>query len=533
MASSEIIPALVAAGGGSALIATILAYEYQREAAMRASRAGLGLRFPMNAREDAALSALRSLAGLADSAEIVAETHATADGITHALLVPESATDAVRSGLTAALPGLRIRKYRASTESARLSVRLFVPTPTFLLERDAERSGRRLLTAMAELRDGEEVAVRWAIRPARPKSWEPDTGKDESLKPLVRAWAQKGAGSGFAAEGLVLIRAGSGARARELAESLASAYRALKLHGRGLRETTSQGSRRMSALPKVRTASGWLSVSEVAGLLGWPLGSELVPGVEVGGARELPVPRGVPTEGRTLFVGRDGRGTRAVALSATAARHHALILGPSGTGKSTLLVRGVLADIGAGYGGVVIDPKADLVADILDRVPAEHAERVVVLDPAHGGPAIGVNMLAGGDPDLRSDVLVSVIRGLFPDWGIRNEIYLRMGLRTLAEVPGATIIDLGRLFSDEPYRRAAVARLRDPLMRSAWQSFEALSEAEKAQHVQAPLARIMALAGRPSVRAVIAQPEPKLDIARLLDGRGWLLVSLAPGSAQP
>jgi len=88
---------------------------------------------------------------------------------------------------------------------------------------------------------------------------------------------------------------------------------------------------------------------------------------------------------------------------------------------------------------------------------------------------------------------------------------------------------MGRLFYEEPYRRAAIARLRDPFLLSSWQGYESLSDAAKAEHVQAPMARVMTLLSRPRVRAVLASPEPKLDIPRLFRERKWLLVSLAPG----
>jgi hypothetical protein len=44
------------------------------------------------------------------------------------------------------------------------------------------------------------------------------------------------------------------------------------------------------------------------------------------------------------------------------------------------------------------------------------------------------------------------------------------------------------------------------------------------------MARLMALLSRPRVRAVLASPDPKLDVARLFRERKFLLVSLAPGA---
>jgi hypothetical protein len=206
------------------------------------------------------------------------------------------------------------------------------------------------------------------------------------------------------------------------------------------------------------------------------------------------------------------------------------VLGPTGSGKSALIGRAILADIEAGYGGVVVDPRGDLVRDLLDRIPAEHADRIAVIDPSDPGPLPGVDLLGAGDPDLRADVLLSVFRSIFRDaWGPRTDSYMRLGLRTLAELPGAGLSDWPALFTDAATRRRAVGRLRDPLLVGQWQAFEALSQAERAQHIAAPMSRVLSLIGRPAVRAVIAQPAPKLDVARLLHERRWLLVSAAEG----
>jgi hypothetical protein len=330
---------------------------------------------------------------------------------------------------------------------------------------------------------------------------------------------------------LVLIRARHISRARELAAHIENTIRSRRQIG-GVRVTRENGNRTLASMPRTSRTSGWLSTPELLGLTGWPLGSEIaVAGVEVGAARALPVPSGVPREGRQLFVGRDGSGAeRPVALSAEAARHHVIAAGVSGSGKSTMIARAVLSDIEHGYGGVVIDPKADLVETILERVKPEHAERVIVLDAGDDSrPVAGIDVLHGGDPDARADVLTRTLKSMFPDWGIRSETWGRLAIRTLSEVPGSTLLDIGRLFADEPYRRAAVARLSDDFLKSSWQNYEALSPAAKVDVVQAPMARLMALLSRPKVRTVLASPEPKLDVAWLFAERKFLFVSLAPG----
>jgi hypothetical protein len=256
-----------------------------------------------------------------------------------------------------------------------------------------------------------------------------------------------------------------------------------------------------------------------------------LPGVEVGTSRELPVPHEVPrTDGRRLFIGRDARGERAVVLSPTAATHHAVVIGPSGSGKTVQIGGGILSDIAAGHAGVFIDPRGDAVDMIAQRVRPEHAERVVVLDAGDDSRAVpALDVLHSDDPDLAADVLVRTIRAMFPEWGIRSETYGRTGIRTLCELPGATLADLGRLFADDAYRHRAVAALSDSFLKDSWRNYEALSQAARVEAIQAPLSRVMALLARPRVRRVLASPMPKLDIGGLLADKRFLLVSLAPG----
>jgi hypothetical protein len=528
--NGELVPAAVAAGGGAALASAIYLHERRRDEAMRASRSRFVLRFPFALDVGASRAWLNGLAGLPDTAELIAEINATSQGIGHCLAIPAAVSDSATASLRGAVPALRMREADKPEGRATLTLRLFLPMPTVLHADDPEQASRALLAGLAGLRGDEQVILRWALRPRIARTLRP-TASDRPARYIEHAWQRKAALPGFLVQGLVVVRAGSFPRARELSQQVTRALRSRRTAIGGFRITSERGSRSLGSEPRTFRSSGWLNTDELLPLLGWPLGAQAVPGVEVGASRELPVPRALPRHGRRLFVGRDASGDeRPVGLDAESARHHVAVVGPSGVGKSVLLARGVLDDLRLGHGGAVIDPKADLLEAILDRVPDEHVGRVVVLDAGAVGPVPGVNVLRGGDPDLRTDVLLGTLRSIFPDWGIRSEQYGRLGLRTLSEVPGATLTDFGRLFFDAPFRRAAMARLSDPLLVGSWQAFEAMSAAEQATQVQAALTKVSALIGRPRVRAILAQPEPKLDIGRLLAERRWLLVSLAPGT---
>ncbi len=527
------LPTLIAIGGaGSAMLAGIGVHEHARAQRMRASRVRLSTRYPVGLEATQVAAVWNGLAGLPYTTELVTEVVATEDKITHSLLVPEAACESVRAALTGAVPSMRITDADAGPSvAATLTLRLFVQTPSFLLTDDAASVSRSLLSGLAHLRRGEVVALRWALSPGSPHPRREPAEPTPRQKEITKAWTAKIATPGFRVSGLVSIRAGSRVRAREIASHIESVLRSRRGFAGGIRGTYERGSRALAALPKVNRSSGWLGVSEIVPLLGLPLG-EPVPGVEVGASRELLVPRHVSREGRRLFMGRDSNGERPVALSPEAASHHVAIVGPSGVGKSVLLANSILSDIRAGRGGVLIDPKDDLIDLILDQIASEspEAERIVVLDAGDDSrPIAGLDVLRGGDLDARADTLIRTFKAMFPEWGIRSENFGRLGIRTLSETPGATLMDLGRLFADEGYRRAAVANLSDGFLRQSWAQYESLSPAAKVDVVQAPLARVAALLSRPRVRAVVASAEPKIDVAQLLAEKRFLLVSLAPG----
>jgi uncharacterized protein DUF87 len=524
--NADLAPAVVAAGGGSLLMVSILAWEAKQTAAMRTSREHHSLIFPPLSPADGEAT-LQALSGLGYDNELILETAADRDSVRHGLWVPLVLWPSVRSSLSGLLPGLRLVERPPLEGVATFSMKVQVPTPVVLATERPEAASRVLLAGLASLVDGERVVIRWALRP----SSAPQVTADETkaAREAHKLWHKKvlADGGGFQASGLVLVQAHSRERARQLGEHIASCLRSRRGNVGGLRLRRERPGRSLTSMPTTRRSSGWLNASELLGISGLPVGEEVPVGVEVSLTRQVPPRPELGCRGRPLFVADRHGQPVPVALDFGACARHAAILGASGGGKSTIAARGILSHIAAGHAGVVIDPKGDLVSTVIEHAK-EGAERIVVLDPS-AAVVPGVDLFGRGDPDLRSEVLVSVFRSLFKDvWGPRSDDYLRLGVRTLAGVPGATLLDLPNLFLDPRARRRAVGFLDDPLLVGQWQALERLSEAERAQHLQAPLSRVMNLITRPAVQAVFG-PGATLDIGRLLDSGGWLLVPLPSG----
>lgn len=530
--NEAIIPAMAAAVGGTALGGSILIHEARAESAMRASKVRLGITFPANADALYAKAALSAIAGTDSRLEYVFELDATDDGIRYYLLVPAAARVSVVSMLQGALPGLRVADASKTGGRATLAASVFVPTPLVLSTENQQAASRTLLAGISGLAPGEHAIVRWAIRSGSPRPFVPKEPIDQGMREIDRAWRRKlASGPGFRASGLVLVRAGSITRARELREHLTSSLRSRRGQVGVLRVTTDRGSRSLMSSPKTTRSSGWITTSEALGLLAWPLG-EAIPGVEVGASRQLIVPRYVPSTGCRLFVGRDSAGNdRLVALSRDAARLHLGLFGSTGSGKTTVLGWIILDAIARNIGGVFIDPK-DAIETLIDHVPAEFADRVTVLDASTPGAIPGLDLFGSSDPVMTSDVILSVLKGVTEGWGPRIERFLRLSLRSLSALPHDPVLyDALRLLTEPGLRRSVLARTTDPIISAEWRAFEdGLSLAEQQAYAAPAIARITEVLSRPALRAVLSQPNPKLNIERHLNEGRWLLVALSPGT---
>ncbi len=187
------------------------------------------------------------------------------------------------------------------------------------------------------------------------------------------------------------------------ARAVAGAYAAYD--GRaGLRSRRRRASLRHVAERRLGRGAFLLSVPELAALAHLPT-DETTPGVDRAGARSVSAATPAAAVGKPL-----GIASTAVASCShrPSARHHLHLLGPTGTGKSTLIARLALDDLAAERGAVVIDPKGDLVEDILARIPTDKIDRVDLLDP-HDPKPPALNVLEGRDTDLVVDQLVGIL----------------------------------------------------------------------------------------------------------------------------
>lgn len=390
------------------------------------------------------------------------------------------------------------------------------------------RSQQRLLTVARRLRAGIPTSrLGRALDFFSPGPTPARTTIDPTLNPDVRAVMDKASSPLYRCRIRIAVETPRRAVTRGRIHAIAGAFAGYE--GRvGLRRRRASHGGPQAASRSLRRRSFLLSVPELAALAHLPEQASL-PGLIRAGARSVAPPPGLAASGKQLGVSTATG--RPVSLGVADARFHMHVLGPTGVGKSTFIAQLALSDFNAGRGAVVIDPKGDLVEDILNRIPAGREQDVDLLDP-HDPVPPGLNVLEGPDKELVVDQTVGIFHRVFERfWGPRTDDILRAALLTLTSTDDTTLVDVPRLLTDESWRRQLLKNIDDPVgVGSFWDWYDGLSEATQAQATGPVLNKLRAFLLRKSVRTIVGQPVSTIDIGRCLDQGRLLLVRLPKGT---
>ena len=287
-------------------------------------------------------------------------------------------------------------------------------------------------------------------------------------------------------------------------------------------------------------AGDLLSAAELAAVAHLPLDAGAA-GLERAGASSITPPPGIlapnPQAGVKPIGVTDVGTPRPVGLAVADARHHLHVIGATGSGKSTLMTNLVLDDVEAGRGAVIVDPKGDMITDILSRLPKRIAERTVLFDPNDTAAPPRLNVLQADDTD-DTDMVVDNVTGIFSRifsayWGPRTDDIFRAACLTLLHDDpsgNAHLGDVAALLTDADTRtgRTRAAREADPILKGFWEDYDALSDANRASIIGPLMNKLRAFLLRGFVTSTIAAGPSSFDMADVLDG-GLCLVRIPKG----
>ena len=506
------------------------------------------LRFALPLAQDAAVTLVERLLADASLGRVVLELRASGGQATWA--VGSQAGERLVSLVRELVPGCRVSRglsRRAVSQAVVVSAR---PVGAGLATERLTTVVRAVLAALATTAEGEELVVQLqlgrrfspqVLGRVEPQGWLELLG----LVPIPSVSGERGrrmraqVGRHRAAASLRLgVRAASPLRQRTLLQGLLGALRLLEGPGVRLRARTEHPAK-LDSVRRPWRAGLELGAGEIVAMAGWPVGELPLPLLGSGHPRQIAPPPEVGAGSSQRVIGTSAvpGETGLVRQPITDAVYHTHLLGPTGVGKSTVLLSLALADAAEGRGLLLLDPKGDLATDFVARLPQERAEDVVVLDPTNPCP-VGFNPLVG-PPELAvvtAEAVLGVLAELFRDsWGIRTADVLSAALLTLARIPQATLVWLVPLLTNPAFRRRVLALAPpDPLGTDVfWQGYEAKPVRTQAVEVAPVLNKLRQLMLRPGLRVMLGQAQPRFGLADLLERRRIVVVNLNQGLLGP
>lgn len=187
-----------------------------------------------------------------------------------------------------------------------------------------------------------------------------------------------------------------------------------------------------------------LSTDELATIWHLPNNTIETPHIRWLDAKSAPASGEFPSKGlwlgKSVYRGRE----RNIYMSDEDRMKHTYIIGRTGTGKTELLKSMILQDMRAGNGLCFLEPHGDGIEELLEMVPPERAEDVILFDPTDAERPLGFNLLEVKNEDEMHFVASSIINLMYKLYdphrtgiiGPRFEHAIRNAMLTVAVQPG-------------------------------------------------------------------------------------------------
>lgn len=282
-----------------------------------------------------------------------------------------------------------------------------------------------------------------------------------------------------------------------------------------------------------------LNTKELCTLYHMPLPSTETPNIRWLLSKKAAPPFNMPKEGVSLGE-VEYRGTvTPVRIKRADRQRHLYIIGQTGSGKSVMLSSLAVQDITNGEGVCVIDPHGDLVEDVLERIPKERADDVVIFAPGDTDRPVGLNMLEY-DTDQQKDFAVQEMVAIFYKLfgqemiGPMFEHYMRNAMLAMMDdkESGATLIEVPRMFTDAKFRKEKLKHVKNLIVKNFWE--QEYEQSQAGQQAADMLSYVISKIGRfltnDMMRNIVGQAKSGFNVRDVMDNQKILLVNLSKGA---
>lgn len=221
--------------------------------------------------------------------------------------------------------------------------------------------------------------------------------------------------------------------------------------------------------------------------------------------------------------------TNIVSLNHEHRLRHMHIIGATGTGKSTLLLNLLVQDIEKGLGIALIDPHGDLIDSVLERIPQDRFDDVVLFDGGDDEKPIGFNILEAQseiEKNVLSSDLVEIFKRFSTSWGDQMSVVLGNAISAFLECERkGSLLDLRRFLIESEYRNEILRYVRDENIKYFWNNeFNLLKRAG----IGSILTRLDFFLRSKLIRNIVGQNEG-INLENIINTKKVLLVKLSQG----
>ncbi len=215
-------------------------------------------------------------------------------------------------------------------------------------------------------------------------------------------------------------------------------------------------------------------------------------------------------------------------------RRHVYVIGKTGMGKTHMLQTMVLSDMAANRGLAVVDPHGDFIETVLDHIPSERADDVIVFNPADRAHPIAFNIMEKVDRDAKP-LVASGIVGVFEkiyghSWGPRLEHILRNTILALLDYPDSTLLDVPRLLADQKFRDKVIPHIEDIVVREFWTNeFANYTDRQRVEAIAPIQNKVGQFLSSTLIRNIVGQKHTAINLRQVMDEGKILLIKLSKG----
>src|SRR3989338_6257016 len=254
---------------------------------------------------------------------------------------------------------------------------------------------------------------------------------------------------------------------------------------------------------------------------------------------ELPIygrvkPEDISFFGRTNYVASLEEKKFIFGIKRQDRRRHLYIIGKSGVGKSKLLELLIRQDLVYGHGLCLMDPHGDVIETILDFIPENRINDVVLINPPDMDYPASFNPLSNIDPAFKHQLaqgLIEVMEKQFgANWTPRLEHVFRFTVLALLDYPDATMRGIISMLTDRPYRQRVIEYITDDMVKRFFAvEFADWSEKFDTDAIIPLVNKLGQFLSMPMLRNIFAQKENKVDFEDIMNSKKILLINLAKG----